>query len=959
MLCRRKLPRFPIALVSLLLAGCEPVTAPQGEVRGLVLIEGTSLEGVVVELAGPELRSGTTDGAGRYSFSEVPSGAYVVSVRSVPEDASFPATSRTAVVSGAQSVTVDFLGNYIRTAAIEGSVTSGAQGLPGVTVTLQGAQSGTMLTGLGGSFVFSGLRAGQYQVEISGLPETVTFPSVRTEVELSTGQTGLVTFEGVPELTASVVIRSIARRLPGGESELADPQNLRGELEVTLTVDRGEDTLSAVELLLDGEIVGRQIFGAGVGLAAGFPPPPQQTAPFDIVLPVNTAQFDETSGAVRFTNAQVLLTARLATAEGGPSAWLSSVQVQLRNVNSFTGNVESSGGPVLGDDGYEWIGGELTLSVIPLLYDPSRAVSAVTVDLRRTGAGQLRSKMQTGGAPFNVSLSAEGVSGSDNVVGYQTPSGDTDELRVVSALYADGGNVPGVPAVLVSNLRIDNVGPPVAPFGLPRQGGGEDCCLDNWVGAAFAFHDALEIQPDLGVGAPTATVHVGAAGLSDVELAGFPAVVVGGDLAATADNSSLRAVAVARDALGNTTTFSLTPSSGNSLSNSLGALVGVDLALPSLSFDPASVLDRESNPASGSAWVLGVGDAASGAGPMAARSMVRLLNPAVEGTSAECVFPGTPDCVPTEDGLIRTVPDGSEGYLIFQSYVLDRAGNASNSVTRPVLRDMTAPDITSVQVPGVLIPNGPTTVSAVISDNLDLHTGWVALEFDDSGGATEVLPVVPAEVLGTPFDEDLMIAGSIAQTFPLLVGLERTIPGASVSVPSGTVLPLTAARVVATDVGGNVATRNTPLPGALGFVTRSFSILERGDVGGVADWVLDTNETRVCRSGSAGVCSPSVATSVELAATARGLGGTFGEPFDRTYFYLLRAGEPEWIGVTSVSQMMDGAGPLAREWIWILEWTPSSTVPLGVASLVAVGVDADGNAVRTLDLAAITVEGGP
>ena len=956
----RRLPLHAV-LLSAFLVGCEPgsVTAPQGEIRGVVLVEGASLEGVIVELTGPQVRSGTTDGAGRYAFDEVPSGAYVVSVRNVPDDASFPATSRTAVVSGAQTITVDFLGNYIRTASIEGSVSSGSRGLPGIAVTLEGVQTGTTLTGFGGSFVFSGLRAGQYQVEISGLPESVAFPSLRTDVDLSTGQTFLVTFEGVPELTASVVIRSIERRLPDGTIELADPQNLQGELEVTVTVDRGEDTLASIDLLVGEDLVGRQTFGEG-GVPAEGVHRPQPVAPLDIIFPVNTAEFDDVTGAVRFPNGQLLLAARLATDEGGASAWLSSVQVQLRNVNTFTGAVAAVRGPLLGDDGEEWVGGALTTSIVPVLYDASRPVADVTVDLRRTGGSQLRSKTEAGVGLFSVSLEEDGAPGQDNVVGYQTPSGVTDQLRVVMARYTDGGTVPGVPVVLASDLRIDNVGPPPAAFALPRQGAGQDCCIDNWVGAAFSFAEAVSWMPDPGVGGVSATVHAGEAVLTDEEVADRPAVTFGGDLAGTDDNASLRAVAVSRDALGNATVSSLAPSDGNALSGPLGAVFGVDLDSPQLSFGGASVRDRAENPPPGASWVLAASDDASGAGPMAARTTVRQRNPAVVGTPAQCLFPGTEGCEPTQDALLRMVPVGLEGYLTLESYSLDRGGNLSNTVTRSVVSDPTPPVLTAVQLPGVLVPNGQTTISALASDNLDLFQGWISLEFVDGGsGGSEVTPLRGAEILGVPFDDDLVTSAGIVQTIPVLVGLERVITGGGGDAPSGTMLPLTAARAVVLDVAGNLTVRTEALSGVSGFATRSFSVVERGVQGGVVDWDVLAETDRVCRADSEETCPPGAAVSLRLVATARGSTGVFEEPFDRVNFYVFRWSEPMLIGVTSAAQMGDGSGPLGRTWSWSLDWGPSATMPYGAARLFAVGVGVDGNALRTLDLTSVTVEGGP
>ncbi len=949
------------ALFTMLLTGCEPgtVTAPQGEVRGLVLVEGTSLSGVVVELTGPQTRSVSTDEAGRYSFAGVPSGAYVVTVRSVPVDASFPATSRTAVVSGSQTVTVDFLGNFIRTASIEGSVTSGSQGLAGVVVTLQGAQSGTTLTGAGGGFAFAGLRAGQYQVEISGFPESITFPSVRTDVTLSTGQSFSVTFEGVPELTASVVIRSIARRLPDGSTVLVDPQNARGAIEVTATVDRGQDTLTGLSLSLGGEVVGSQSFVPGMAVGSDASASPQPQAPLDIVFPIDTHAFDELSGLPRFMNGQVLLTAKLSTTEGGASAWVSSVQISLRNVNTFTGGVDPERGPMPGQTGEEWVGGDLEISVIPVLYDPSRTVDEVTVELSRVGGAQLRVKTQSGVAPFSVVLESAGVAAGSNVVGYQTPSGATDRMRVVRARYSDGANVAGVPVTLTDGLRIDNVGPAPVVFELPRQSAGRDCCLSNWVGAGFAFHDALTLSSDAGVGGVSATVHAGDANLTDSELAELPAVTLGGDLAPTPGNTELRGVSVGRDALGNPTVSALSPSDGNTLSSPLGGVFGVDLDPPQLEFDAAGVEDRSRNPAQGSAWVLSGTDALAGIAPMAARTSLRLLNPTVAGTPEQCLFPGAGDCDSAPDGLVRTVPGGLEGYLTFVSHVLDRAGNPSNTVQGRVVLDVTAPQVVSVQVPPTLLANAQSTFSAVTQDNLDLHEGWIALRFGSAGQGPESVPLQSPEVLGVPFDDDLTTSASLVQTFPLLIGLERVVEVGGTDAPSETVLALTGARGIATDAAGNLSTRTTIIQGGQGLPPRSFAVAERGDEGGVGDWVLEAASDRVCRSDAQGECAAGVPNSLRLVATARGSGGLLERPFDRVYFYAVRQGEPERIGVALGAQLEDGAGPLGRAWSWNLDWIPSSSLPPGQITMLAVGVDGDGNGLRTLDIGSVTLKVGP
>ena len=937
------------------------MTEPQGQVRGVVLVEETSLPGLVIDLTGPDVRSTTTDPAGRYIFEGVPSGAYVVTVRSASADISFPATSRTAVVSGAQTVTVDFIGNYIRTASIEGWVTAGTRGLAGVAVTLEGVEAGTTRTGQGGGFTFPGLRAGRYQVEISEFPASVRFPSIRTDVDLTTGQTFLVTFGGEAELTASAVIQAIERRLPGGLRVLADPQDLYGDLEVTVAVDRGEDTLEAVELLLGDELVGSQSFTptqmaprAGTGRVGGFQAEPL----LSVRLPVNTAAFDLATGTALFPNRQYLLSARLATVEGGPVAWLSSIQVQLRNTDTLWGVVTAENGPVTGADGERWIGGDLEVRVLPVVYDLSRVVESVTLSLRRSGAGELRVLTGEPG-PSPLVFPARGDPGPGTLTGYQTPVGEVDELVVASAQYADGGSVPGVPVVLAGRLRIDIAPPPDPSFALPVQSAAVPCCLGNWVGGGFRFSAAVQEEPDTGVGGGSVRIHVGEASLSDAELAAGPAVVTAAELSPTGDNASLRAVAVARDALGNTSVVPLAPSDGNpGAGDGTAARFGVDLTPPVLRFDGTSVGSRTRNPARGSAWVLDAEDPLAGIGPLPARTSVWVSSPALSGTPGQCLFPGPGPCGPAPDGRVRAIPAGVEGYITMETRVLDRAGNASAEIRRTVLVDATPPVLGPVSAPAILVPNEPAAFRVQATDNLDLGDGWFSLEYGDgTGSGREVVAMVPPDPLGAAFDDEMTTDARLGLMVPVVTGLERVEDAGGLARPAGNVLGPEAARAVVTDAAGNRTTRSVPVRVAGGLPARSFSVSERGPDGGVADFTLAVAAERVCRSGG-GPCGPDVPGSVQLRAAARGLGGAFGRPFEVVHFFLVREGEPEWIATSSAAGLADGDGPAGREWSWSAEWTPAPDTPPGPSVLYAVGVDGDGAALRSADLVSLDVAAG-
>jgi len=974
-------------------AGCDEggVTGASGEVRGTVLIEGEVAGTVSVDLSGPVSRSIMTDGAGGFTFPGIPPGAYVVSIRGVPSDASFPATARTAVVQAGQTVSVDFAGNFLRTGAIGGGVRAGTRGVGGATVLLQGLELRSTLTDANGQFSFGGLRAGAYLVELSGLPGSVTFPSVRADVLLSAGETRVVDFQGQAQPTASAVVHSITRRTATGAVESVDPLNVRGQIDVTVRVDPGEDTVVSLDLALGGTNVGRYLFGSGTqggdfgsgpgggpAMPGGVPErsperspdsvpvgvakqgPDQAPAPFDIVFSVNTADYDGESGAVRFPNGDRLLTVRLATVEGGSRAWESSVALQLRNVDTVIGTLIPQLGPVAGSEGAEWVGGELRVRVVPVLYTPDRAVGAVTVELRRSGGGggAPRRVVGSGSGPFHLFFPAMGAPSLGNVAGYRTTAGTVDEVWVVSVLDGVGQPFSGLPRMLVTGLRVDNAPPESGTFGLPRQSGNRDCCLGNWVGVSFSFAEAWTPAPEAGVGGVMATFHVGPSAMPDSALvAEGIEVLLGGDLPASAGNSDYRAVARLRNAFGTSVLLPLAPTDGNTLASGLGAVFGVDVSLPTLAFAAQSLANGTVNPPPGAVWILQVDAGTSGTGPLPARTRVRLLAPGVTGSGA-CLFPGGSSCPLSVDGLSRTAPTGPDGYLTFDAEVVNRAGNRSTMIASTILRDTTPPQLLVLELAAPPIPGEALRLTSQVSDNVDLHQGRVVLRFGSPANGL-LLPFREAFALGTPFDGELVTDATFTATPYLVVSVEGATGGAEGDAPSGIVTPVAAVRTEVMDAAGNSAGGELPLdPGEFGELL-GFSASTRGVSGGVAGWRLGAEGDQVCAQGSGSggsECPGEIPETIILKAAAQGAGGNLEKPFARVHFYLVREGRVEWLGESSAGeQTRDVAGPRGREWSWELRWSPGPDAPEGTATLLALGVDPEGRALRSGELNAVRV----
>ncbi len=195
-----------IAVLGLPLAACEETTPPPpvGSIVGTVSIEGTGIDGVSVNLSNGNTT--TTAGGGSYRFDNVEGGAYTVTISGFPSDAMFDATSAAATIASAgQSVTLNFTGAYIRTASVMGTVTVENMGLGGVTVALSGVSSASAVTDDNGQYAFTGLRMGNYAVEISGFDnDEIGFSATSSAVTVGTGESKIVSFDGTYLRTAGI-----------------------------------------------------------------------------------------------------------------------------------------------------------------------------------------------------------------------------------------------------------------------------------------------------------------------------------------------------------------------------------------------------------------------------------------------------------------------------------------------------------------------------------------------------------------------------------------------------------------------------------------------------------------------------------------------------------------------------------------------------------------------------------
>lgn len=126
-------------------------------------VSGTALQGVQISLAGPITANATTDANGTYSFPGVAAGTYTVT----PTLAGYifsPSSSIVTLLSGAVSNGNNFVESAYTgaTSGVSGKVTGTLA--QNATLSIGGANTGSVVADASGNYSFTGLAAGSYAV---------------------------------------------------------------------------------------------------------------------------------------------------------------------------------------------------------------------------------------------------------------------------------------------------------------------------------------------------------------------------------------------------------------------------------------------------------------------------------------------------------------------------------------------------------------------------------------------------------------------------------------------------------------------------------------------------------------------------------------------------------------------------------------------------------------------------
>jgi hypothetical protein len=760
--------------------------------------------------------------------------------------------------------------------------------------------------------------------------------------------TGTAAITVRPIQLAQISIQAVTK---GGTTQPVNFNNVTGQIDVVLNVDPGEERVTKVDVNLDGQSACTRNLSASeseaLRMAAAF----ENVEAVDIVCSINTADFDQATGAVKFANGAHVLSAS-ATIAGPPARTITATNqaITLNNASGFIATVTNTntvGGPASAINpttGRKWVQGDVTLKLAAVNYT---AGGATVTSVSGAFLGKTFTATPAAGTQiFTLSFPNSGT-GALNIVGYQTAALAETQPVVTSSNLSTGNQGPtdilnqGTTAdnlglTRLDSTRVDNVAPAAPTVG----------AFPLWLNASYTFsatNAAITGIVDTGVDNTTVEFYVingalpTAAGACD--LTGMTKVTASAGLTESIISTQYNGKVVITDALGNKRCAPL----GNSF--------GVDFTAPAnVTFSGVAnnAAFNNTGTASGTNYVLAsTGDNASGisATTPGLVSIVRVnstgANTCVIGTGTACTqvaVAGTASITGASTG---------EGYYTITAQMSDVAGNAAPvpPFTRLFLVDATAPTFTgNVGLAAQYSGNAAATFSNLsITDNLDLGRLFGRVNYANLGNLQYQDQQLGS--FGTPLEKTF--AGNYT-----IASLIRCINAAGdFSAQAGS--EATQVTFFAEDQAGNQGSVS-PVAGAL-----QAALDNCGAVGNLtapaaitafADSAVNygSGKTQVSIAGTTtGVNSASVGLTAITTVTL----DNAPEPFTRVEFYYEQT-PGNWVKIGQSGPGVLNQTVTTRTWTYKFTWDPDATVPVNAATnVIALGIDAQGDAVRTTGIA--------
>lgn len=406
---------------------------------------------------------------------------------------------------------------------------------------------------------------------------TVTAAVSKSGETVNVGAELTVVSDALPPADAIVTVYSILN----SEGNPAVPP-ISGRVNVVFNLDRGNSTLYALDLLVDGESAARQSFtssGMGGMAAPVDDDDAAEQAFFQTILSLDTHDYDVVDGVgiPKFLNGDHVISARLTLAGAdmmaGETVPSNEITIRFSNKDRFNLTLTGDGDTAMDGDGLIWSSGAVTASAVPVIYGGG-TISQVEFALRDAGDGSVILNTRDDGvdpidsdedvspqtddeAPFEVTWANENASSTDQKrVGGIEPGAIV--VHILASSFSDGSAGPTFTSIGDDTAdqsyfaRLDNKGPSVSKINLAMQFN-KHYDITNWVGADHAFtFSSSSSTPDFrdgGVGR-SRTDHEYMAGASTADAS---AVSSPNDLSETTNDRAYVLGVTVQDLLGNET----------------------------------------------------------------------------------------------------------------------------------------------------------------------------------------------------------------------------------------------------------------------------------------------------------------------------------------------------------------------------------------------------------------------
>ena len=825
----------------------------------------------------------------------------------------------------------------------------------------------------------------------SGVATTVTWNSSNPSVA-SISATGLVTgvAAGTVGITACSTVNSsacgaatvtVAAPVPatisiqsvttGTTNTPVNINNVTGQIDVSLNFEPGSTPATSVELLIDGAVVASQGFSSleWAALVSKAVEEGGELAKVVIVLSVNTAAFNATTGVPSFFNGPRQLSAR-ANLQGGAQVATPSTTLIFANANIVVVTTSVANGSTANDaNGILWSTGDLVATAVPVIYTSANpTIQQVVLDPEFLDPVVLTS------APYTATW-AKGTDIGDGGAGSGNSGIEDDDLVVTANSTVNGA---AGPSGVSSPFPFDTQAPEAPDFRANpnlRQNG--------WINATVGLTGSntsstdndwlINGTTDQGVGGYNRMLRIGDGtdGTVDDAIAQDPSAAPALP-APSLNNDDYCAVATATDNLGNESDL---PEEGDPCedppapsftdTNTNHLRFGVDVDKPTIAFSGGlaalgATAGRIVGANVGTEFQVTVLDAgAVGVSGMPADRPVSGTVKIFNASGTTCFIGSGSGCANVNINNAAALPlvptttvagSTTDGYYTGSFMALDAAGNASDAITRSIVFEVTGnPATLTNALFNVPLNGGTATFTALSSDNLDIRDVQYSLTY--AGGLTNPIlypvtainatPPVPATLKNSNVSAGTTINGFMRQ-------IENVTANAPVAV-GGAFKPSAINGVIRDQVQAS-APVVTGI--AAGQVTTGVSYLAAAAAQLIHSWAVTNAATNVSDGAAA---NPANAESVTLNADAFGPTNTFAAPFTRVDFYVDFGGNLVQVGTGTLAPTQDDGSQFGRRQRWTFSFTPGEAFGVGALNIYAIGVNAAGDALVSPTNANITV----